>query len=63
MVDRGVRLDRTGIVKPFGESICRLSALTIPAVTVSERPNGLPIATTPSPTSTAEEFASASGCS
>ena len=31
---------------PFGEVICRWSALTIPAVTVRSRPSGLPIATT-----------------
>ena len=38
------------IVKLFGEVICRLSALTMPLVTVPSSPNGLPIATTLSPT-------------
>jgi hypothetical protein len=32
------------ILKPFGESISRLSAEMMPLVTVPERPNGLPIA-------------------
>jgi hypothetical protein len=32
------------ILKPFGESISRLSAEMIPLVTVPERPNGLPMA-------------------
>ena len=34
------------IVKPFGASIWRCSALTIPLVTVCSNPSGLPIATT-----------------
>src|SRR5919202_3760640 len=51
------------IVKLFGASIVRSSALTMPVVTVSSRPNGLPIATTPSPTSTVLESANVSGCS
>ena len=38
------------IVKLFGACICRWSALTMPLVTVSSSPKGLPIATTPSPT-------------
>jgi hypothetical protein len=37
------------------------TALTIPAVVVRARPNGLPIATTGSPTRTASEFPSTSG--
>jgi hypothetical protein len=45
----------------FGASIVRSSALTMPVVTVPGSPNGLPIATTPSPTSTLEESARASG--
>src|SRR5262249_49753426 len=40
----------SSIAKLFGEVICRCSALTIPAVTVSASPNGEPIATTLSPT-------------
>ncbi len=40
------------IVKSFGAFIERLRALTMPAVTVCSSPNGLPIATTPSPTCT-----------
>ena len=50
------------IVKSFGESMLRWSALTIPLVTVCESPKGLPIATTGSPTWTASEFPSESGC-
>ena len=38
------------IVKLFGACIWRWRALTMPLVTVSSRPNGLPIATTESPT-------------
>ncbi len=38
------------IVNPFGASIVRCTALTIPAVAVRVRLNGLPIATTASPT-------------
>src|SRR3954465_5680035 len=41
----------------------RSSALTMPVVTVLARPNGLPIATTPSPTCTFEESPNASGWS
>ena len=40
------------IVKRFGAVIRRWSALTIPAVAVRSSPNGLPIATTGSPTRT-----------
>ncbi len=47
----------------FGEEISRPTALTMPLVTVPSRPNGLPIATTPSPTVTFELSASASGTS
>ena len=53
----------SSIEKLFGEVIWRCSALTIPVVTVCSSPNGLPIAITPSPTSTAEESASSSGFS
>src|SRR5438105_13588492 len=49
------------IAKPLGDVICRWSALTIPLVTVSARPNGLPIATTPSPTATLLESPSVRG--
>src|ERR1700739_1177089 len=42
-----------GIVNWFGAWIVRPSALTIPAVTVLGRPNGLPTAITLSPTWTA----------
>jgi hypothetical protein len=51
------------IVKLFGAWIVRFSALTTPVVTVPSRPNGLPMATTPSPTWTWLELAKASGCS
>ena len=47
----------------LSELIVRLSALTIPLVTVSARPKGLPIATTPSPTCTFDESARVRGCS
>src|SRR6478736_5667898 len=50
------------IVKLFGACIDRWRALTIPLVTVSSRPNGLPIATTPCPTATASELPSVRGC-
>ena len=40
------------IVNPFGALIWRWTAETIPAVAVRSRPNGLPIATTGSPTLT-----------
>ncbi len=53
----------SSIAKLFGAWIWRCRALTIPLVTVSSSPNGLPIATTPSPTSTCEESARASGVS
>ena len=46
-----------------GEVISRLIALTMPLVTVSSSPNGLPIATTPSPTATLLESPSVSGTS
>ncbi len=46
---------------PFGACTLRCSALTIPEVTVRSRPNGLPIATTGSPTSTSFESASEKG--
>ena len=49
------------IVNLFGACICRWSALTMPLVTVSSSPKGLPIATTPSPTSTLAESPTASG--
>ena len=39
-------------VTPFGAWISRLMAETMPDVTVRSRPNGLPMATTPSPTLT-----------
>ena len=51
------------IVKPFGASIWRWTAETIPAVAVRSRPNGLPIATTGSPTLTPAEEPSSSGWS
>ena len=51
----------SGIVKCVRPSIDRCSALTIPLVTVSERPNGEPIATTPSPTSSLLESPTVSG--
>ena len=51
------------IVKPFGAVTARWTALTMPAVTVRSRPNGLPIATTGSPTRTASESPRRSGAS
>jgi hypothetical protein len=51
------------IVAPDGEVIVRSSAETIPVVSVSDRPNGLPIARTPSPTARSPESPSVSGCS
>ena len=45
----------------FGAMIVLLTALTIPLVIVSGRPNGLPIAATSSPTWTADELANVSG--
>jgi len=47
----------------LGAVIARWIALTIPDVTVRSSPNGLPIATTPSPTASALESPSASGVS
>ena len=47
----------------FGAVIVRLTALTIPAVIVSGRPNGLPIATTDWPGRTVVELPQASGWS
>ena len=49
--------------KPFGASICRCRALTIPLVTVPSSPNGLPTAITPSPTASELELPRVSGCS
>ena len=49
------------MVKLFGAVISRWSALTMPLVIVPSRPNGLPIARTGSPTSTALESAMRSG--
>jgi hypothetical protein len=43
------------MVNPLGPLILRCSAETIPAVIVRSRPNGLPIATTGSPTCSAPE--------
>ena len=51
------------IVKLFGAVMLRPTALTMPAVVVSGRLNGLPIATTGSPTWAVEESANAIGCS
>jgi hypothetical protein len=51
------------IVKPFGAVIARWIALTMPAVTVRSSPNGLPIATTESPTLIWSESPSGSGVS
>jgi hypothetical protein len=55
VVDRGVRLDRVvdGV----------LVGLTMPAVTVRARPNGLPMATTSSPTWARSELPRVSGVS
>ena len=53
----------SSISAPLGDVSGRARALTIPAVTVRSRPNGLPIATTASPTSTSSEFPSRSGVS
>ena len=52
-----------GIVQPFGAVIERPVWLTMPEVTVSGRLNGLPIATTSSPTCAVDESANVSGCS
>ena len=49
------------IVKLLGAVMLRPTALTIPWVTVSGRLNGLPIATTGSPTWAAEESANGIG--
>ena len=51
------------IENPLGAWIWRCRAETMPLVTVRSRPNGLPIATTGSPTSIFEESPRASGCS
>ena len=48
-------------VTPFGAWISRLMAETMPDVTVRSRPNGLPMATTPSPTLTSDEEPSGIG--
>ncbi len=50
-------------VTPFGAWISRLMAETMPEVTVRSRPNGLPMATTPSPTLTSAEEPSGIGFS
>ena len=49
------------MVKLVTPWIARWSALTMPLVTVSSSPNGLPIATTPSPTWSCFESPTASG--
>ena len=49
------------MVKSFGAVIWRCSALTIPLVTVPSSPNGLPSATTFSPTVSSFELPSESG--
>ena len=49
------------IEKPLGAWIWRCSAETMPLVTVRSRPNGLPIATTGSPTWTSDESPRPSG--
>ncbi len=51
------------IVKPLGAVIWRCSAEITPVVSVRSRSNGLPIAYTGSPTWTALESPSVSGCS
>ncbi len=51
------------IVKRFGAVMSRCTALTIPEVTVRSSPNGLPIATTGSPTATLSELPSGRGVS
>ena len=50
-------------VKLFGDVISLLRALTIPLVAVPSSPNGLPRATTPSPTLSWVESPSSSGLS
>ena len=50
------------IAKSFGAEIWRWIAEMTPAVSVRSSPNGLPMATTESPTSTLEESPSGSGC-
>ena len=52
-----------GIVRPFGDSISRPTALTIPAVIVRSSPNGLPIAYAASPTPIDPESPNTSGWS
>ena len=49
--------------KPFGDVISRFRAETMPDVALRSRPNGLPIATTPSPTCSVDESPSGSGTS
>jgi hypothetical protein len=51
------------IVNWFGESISRCRFDTIPDVTVSSKPSGLPIATTGSPTCTSFDWPSGIGVS
>ena len=46
VVDRRVRLDRARDGRPFGASMSRPVALTMPAVIVRSSPNGFPIAYT-----------------
>ena len=58
VVDRRVRLDHVVDLVVVRRRISRWIALTIPAVTVRLRPNGLPIATTESPTWTRSELPS-----
>src|SRR5439155_24723993 len=51
------------IVALLGAWMLRPVALTMPAVSDSCRPNGLPMAYTASPTATRDEFPNDSGCS
>ena len=51
------------IAKLFGAEISRWTAEMMPAVRVRSSPNGLPIATTESPTCTDDDSPSGSGCS
>ena len=48
-------------VTPFPSGSCRLSALTMPCVTLDASPSGLPIAIAMSPTSSFEESAKLAG--
>ena len=59
-IDRGVRLDER-LELALGNDICGRLAETIPAVTVSCRPNGLPMARTQSPTCMLSELPSLRG--